>query len=140
MLRSALVESWNTTAYDECSSSCRISGFRSSFVRASNTGLQIGLVLEVGLVVDAQLHVGQHLHHARVAQAPLHLVEHLLVLVQVQQEGAQFAAFQHGGFAPLPLPLAWISSVRFSVARRMISLVNSFSSLMYFSLLPFLMR
>ena len=39
-----------------------------------------------------------------------------------------------------PFPFLPYSSARFSVARRMISRVNSLSSLIYFSLLPFLMR
>ena len=113
---------------------------QAEFLERLKDGPQVGFLLELGFVIHPQLDVGQHVDHARVAEPPLQLVEHLLVLVQVQQERAQLRALQHRPSALEPLPVEWISSRRFSVARRMISRVNSFSSLMYFSLLPFLMR
>src|ERR1022692_3364329 len=58
--------------------------------------LHILLVLEIGLVVRAQLGVAQHSHHAGVPQPPLHFVGNLLVFVQAQQKRAQFPAFQRG--------------------------------------------
>ena len=46
--------------------------------------LQVGLLLELGLLVHMQFHVGQRLHHTGIAQLPLHFVEDLLILVEAQ--------------------------------------------------------
>src|SRR5579883_974361 len=56
---------------------------------------QVRFFLELRLVVHPQLDVPQNLHHPRVPQPPLHLVEHLLVLIQVHEEIAQLLPVQH---------------------------------------------
>ena len=70
-------------------------------------------------MIDLEVDPREGFHHARIAQPPLHLVEHLLEFVQIQKERAQFATFQRGFGAAA---VRDISSVRFSVARRIISL------------------
>ncbi len=101
--------------------------------------LEIGFFLEIGFGVDAQIDVAQRLHHARIAQAALHFVEHLLEFVEVKQEPAQLRSLRSS-------PSGGAAAVRMDFdgqvvhgAARDFACVSSLSSLMYFSLLPFLM-
>ena len=96
MDRSALVESWKITAKDGVLLVEAHLGLEAQLLQRIENRLEVGLFLELGFVIQAQVDIAQHLHHAGVAQAALHLVEHLLVLVQVEEEGAQFGALQHG--------------------------------------------
>ncbi len=57
--------------------------------------LQVGFHLEIGFLVDLKTDIASHFDRARIAQTALHFVEHQLVFVEVQQEGAQLLAF-HG--------------------------------------------
>ena len=133
MKRSALVGSLKLTIQAECSSSrASVVSSLSSF-SAAWTAFKFSSELKSAFRIDGQVHARQHFHYAGVAEAAFQAAPDDLQVIELHQEIAELGGFEDGLVGEL-------STLTFSVARRRISRVNSLSSLMYFSLLPFLMR
>ncbi len=130
--RSALVGSLYATIHAECSSSCLSADWIFQGLQRLVDRLEIGLFMEIGLGVDGQFRVAPGLRPRAVPASRRSMRRQVLKLVQLHQKFRSSVASSTA--------LSEFSTFRFSVARRRISRVNSLSSLMYFSLLPFLMR